>query len=77
MQNFPERREDGIDGILRNPCSIVHGIARICQSFFKKVASRNYLDESGREEDNNCMRITLKGQKEEDKNGTFTCEFLF
>jgi len=46
-------------------------------TFLKKFASRNYLDESGREEDNDSMRITLKGQKEEDKNGTFTCGFLF
>ena len=46
--------------------------------FFEKFASRNYLDESGREEDNDRMRMTLKGQKkEEDKNGTFTCGFLF
>ena len=51
-----------------------------CQNlsiFFKKFASRNYLDESGREEDNDNMRITLKGQKEEDKMALLHVDFFF
>ena len=64
-------------GILRNRALLYMELSEFVNLFFEKFASRNYLDESGREEDNDSMRMTLKGQKEEDKNGTFTCGFLF